>query len=203
MPYSPLPLPELSPDAAGLSEKAMTIHHDKLYVGYVNKRNELEQLFPSVDLSQATNATYSVWREAKLEETFAANGVVLHEHYFASIAGAGGVPTGALADKITTDFGSIERWQQEFMASGFSSRGWVVLAWDLNTGKLHNYLCDGHHLGGVWGAIPLLVLDVYEHAYFIDFGSDRKSYLEYFMRHINWSTVERRFADLTRRLTSA
>lgn len=201
MTYTPQPLPEMSPDASGLSEKALSIHHDKLYVGYVNKRNELDQLFPSIDLNQATNATYSIWREAKLEETFVANGIVLHEQYFQSLAGPGGLPTGSVAEKIAADFGSVERWQQEFFACGLSARGWVVLAWDLNTGKLHNYLCDGHHLGGVWGAIPLLVLDVYEHAYFIDFGSDRKAYLESYMRQINWAYVQKRFEDISSKMT--
>lgn len=196
MPLNPQPLPFDPLAAKGLSEKALAIHHDKLYVGYVNKRNELDELFPTIDLTKATNATYSAWRAAKLEETFAQNGIVLHESYFSTLAGQGGDPTGPLADKIIADFGSIQRWKEEFMACGFSARGWVVLAYDFRDGKLHNYLCDAHNHGGIWGAMPLLVLDVYEHAYFIDYGSDRKSYLEAYMSQINWDVVAEGFARI-------
>ena len=74
----------------------------------------------------------------------------------------------------------------DFKACGMSARGWAVLAYDTNDGRLHNYIGDTHNQGGVWGAIPVIVLDVYEHAYFIDYGSDRKSYLEDFMNHLDW-----------------
>lgn len=187
MPYSPKPLP--FSELAGISKKTMEIHHGKLYTGYVNKRNEIEEKLKSVDLA-AANQTYSDLRALKVEETFAGNGVVLHEAYFGVLGGKGGRPEGALLKGIEKEWGSYEKWGAEFKATGMAVRGWVVLAHDTNDDRLHNYVGDAHNQGGMWGAIPLLVLDVYEHAYFIDYGSDRKTYIEDYMKNVNWKTVE-------------
>lgn len=167
----------------------MEVHHGKLYTGYVTKRNEIEEKLKNVDLASA-NQTISDLRTLKVEETFAGNAQVLHEGYFASLGGQGGKPTGALLTGIEKEWGSFEKWEAEFMATGMAVRGWVVLAFDTNDGRLHNYVGDAHNQGGMWGAIPLLVLDVYEHAYFMDYGSDRKTYIADFMKNVNWTTVE-------------
>jgi Fe-Mn family superoxide dismutase len=177
----------------GLSEKQITPHRDVLYVGYVKKLNEIESAQRTADLSKA-NGTYAEIRELKNEEIFATNGVFLHEDYFANLEhGKGGDATGALFDAITKEWGTYEKWKAEFIACGKSSRGWVVLAFSLNDGRLHNYLADRHDIGGVWNAIPLLVLDVYEHAYMIDYATDRASYLNAFMANINWDVVQRKY----------
>ncbi|MBU1953346.1 Fe-Mn family superoxide dismutase, partial [Patescibacteria group bacterium] len=159
MTYEAKPLP-FNRQLVGISEKAIQIHHDKLYTGYINKRNEIEQKLKSVDRS-AANATYSEYGELKREESFAANGVVLHEYYF-SVLGGEGQPGGALMAELEKHFGSYDKWLEDFKASGMVSRGWVVLAYDFNTGKLHNYLCDAHNHGGIWGAMPIIVMDMYE-----------------------------------------
>lgn len=172
----------------GLSEKQLKEHHDVLYAGYVKKVNEIRSKLKTVDVADA-NATFSILRELKLEETFAANGVYLHEGYFDNLGGSGGKPSGALLKLIERDFGSFEKWEVEFRALGICARGWVVLAWDWNDMKLHNYLCDTHNQGGVWNCSPLLILDVFEHAYFIDYGTARKNYIETFMKNIDWSFV--------------
>jgi len=80
-----------------------------------------------------------------------------------------------------------------------AARGWVILAYDFNDGKLHNYLADWHGQGGIWGAAPILVLDVYEHAYFIDYGSDRKSYIEDFFANLNWEAVNKRYLKIIKK----
>jgi Fe-Mn family superoxide dismutase len=178
----------------GISEKTISIHHDKLYDGYVKKWKEINVKLQSVDKSTA-NATFSDLRELKLEEGFAANAVLLHEAYF-DILGGDGKPTGKIIDNIIKDFGSFDTWLEEFKALGLSSRGWVVLAYDFNDGKLHNYLADIHNQGGVWGTLPILVLDVYEHAYFIDYGSDRKSYIEAFFNNLNWEAINKKFGKV-------
>ena len=77
-----------------------------------------------------------------------------------------------------------------------SARGWVILAYDLNDGRLHNYISDIHNQGIVLGTIPLIVLDMYEHAYFIDFGTDKKSYIDWFLSSINWEIVEERLGKI-------
>jgi Fe-Mn family superoxide dismutase len=175
-------------EVPGISKKTMETHHGKLYTGYVNKRNEIEKKLEVVDKTVA-NATYSEFGELKRQETFAANGQVLHEIYFSEIGGDG-IPKGKVAEMIKRDFGSVEKWLEEFKACGMSARGWVVLALDPSDGRLHNFIGDAHNQGGVWGAIPLLDLDVYEHAYFIDYGSDRKAYLEAFVKTIDWKKVD-------------
>jgi len=170
----------------GLSEKQLSEHHDVLYAGYVKKVDEIAESLKNVDLSKA-NATFSDLRELKVEETFALNGVRLHEGYFGTLGGKGGKATGEILAMIEKDFGSYEKWEAEFKALGLCSRGWVVLAYDWQDMKLRNVVCDLHNQGGVWGCSALLILDVYEHAYFIDYATARKKYIEAYFQNIDWS----------------
>ena len=182
---------------SGISEKTISIHHDKLYEGYVKKWQEIQQKLANADKS-AANATFSDFRELKMEEGFSANAILLHEAYF-DVLGGDGNPDGKIIDAIAKDFGSFDAWQEEFKALGLSARGWVVLAYDFNDGRLHNYLADMHNQGGVWGASPILVLDVYEHAYFIDYGSDRKTYIEDFFKNLNWEVINKKFDKIKKK----
>ncbi len=175
----------------GLSEKQIAEHHDVLYAGYVKKTDEIREKLTTVDLSKA-NGTHSDLRELKLEEGFAVNGVRLHEGYFAALGGNGGKPTGNLLKMIEEDFGSYEKWEAEYKALGLCARGWVVLAFDWEDMKLHNYICDVHNQGGVWGCSTVLILDVYEHAYFLDYGTKRKDYIEAYMKNLNWGMIEQK-----------
>ncbi|MBI4414928.1 MAG: superoxide dismutase [Candidatus Kerfeldbacteria bacterium] len=196
MSYVPKDLPFSMKSLKGISEKAMQIHHDKLYAGYVTKKNEIQEKLESVELDTA-NATYSALRALKAEESFAVNGVYLHEYYFA-VLGGDGAPSGALKARIEKDFGSYESWDAMFKACGLAARGWVVLAWDTHEERLRIYTGDTHNQGAVWGAIPLITLDVFEHAYFMDYGSDRPSYIKDFMAQLNWKTANGRFARFAR-----
>ena len=180
----------------GLSERQLAEHHGVLYAGYVKKVNELRAKLPNADKSTA-NGTYAELRELKLEEGFAVNGVKLHESYFDDLGG-NGVSEGEIKELIAADFGSYEKWEEEFRALGLCSRGWVVLAYDIDDKKLRNYIADVHNQGGVWNAIPLLVLDVYEHAYFIDYGSDRKTYIEDYMKNLNWDAANDLYKKIMR-----
>ena len=172
----------------GLSERQLKEHHDVLYVGYVKKIDEIEEKLKTADLSSA-NATSSELRALKIEETFALNGVKLHEGYFDNMCESASTPAGVIADLIARDFGSVEHWTAEFKALGLCARGWVVLAYDLDEKKLKNIVCDTHNQGGVWNAVALLIMDVYEHAYFIDYATARKAYIEAFFKNINWDYV--------------
>lgn len=194
MSYNPQPLPYSQ--LTGISAKTLEVHHDKLYVGYVTKRNEIEQALTTADRS-AANGTYSAFGELKRQETFAADAMILHEAYF-NVLGGDGKPTGELVTQIEKDFGSLDAWITDFKACGLVARGWVVLAYDLNDGRLHNYVCDAHNQGGIWGAIPVIVLDTYEHAYMMDYGSDRKAYIETYMAQISWSEANRVFMKVTK-----
>jgi len=181
----------------GISQKTIENHYGKLYQGYVKKWQEIQERLEKTDRSIA-NATFSDLRELKLEEGFAADAVLLHEAYF-DILGGNGNPKGEILEIIAQDFGSFENWQKEFKALGLAARGWVVLAFDFNDGKLHNYIADFHNQGGIWGTSPILVLDVYEHAYFIDYGADRKSYLEAFFQNLNWEVISKKFSKIVKK----
>ncbi|MEK7643521.1 MAG: Fe-Mn family superoxide dismutase [Patescibacteria group bacterium] len=172
----------------GISEKQLKEHHDVLYVGYTKKVAEIEEKLKTVDLATA-NATSSDLRALKIEETFALNGVKLHEGYFDNMKSGGSSPSGVVAALITRDFGSYEKWEAEFKALGLAARGWVVLGYDLDEGKLRNVVCDSHNQGGVWNMVALMIMDVYEHAYFIDFATARKAYIETFFKNIDWDAV--------------
>lgn len=191
MPFSVKDLPFGKDALKGISAKTNEIHHDKLYAGYVAKRNEIEEALKTADRSKAA-ATYSAYRALKLEETFNADGQVLHELYFETLGGDG-KPKGPVVEKIKEDFGSWETFVEDAVACAKAARGWMITAWDPADGEIHNYLADAHNHGGVWGAIPLWTIDCYEHAYFIDYGSDRPSYIKAVLDNVNWDAVNRRF----------
>lgn len=179
----------------GISENQISQHRDVLYVGYVNKLNEIEERLKSVDITKA-NQVFSDLRALKTDETFALNGVLLHELYFENLGGKGGEPSGKLAELITRDFGSFDKWAAEFKACGMAARGWVKFGYCLYDGKLHNYCLDSHNYNVPGGTAPLLIMDVYEHAYMIDYGVKRPPYIEAFMKNIDWSVPEKRLEAL-------
>ncbi|MBI4158567.1 MAG: superoxide dismutase [Candidatus Yanofskybacteria bacterium] len=175
----------------GISQKTVDIHHGKLYKGYVDKTNEIGEKLGELRRSGKAegNQTYSELRGLKLGETFAENGVYLHENYFA-ILGGDGVPKGEILKAIEEKFGSFEEFKAYFTACGMAARGWAILCWDMNEKRLMQYNCDAQNHGGVWGCVPIIAMDVYEHSYFIDTGSDRKTYIEAFFNNLNWNKVE-------------
>ena len=177
----------------GISQAEVDQHYGILYKGYVTKLNEIRSKLESVDLT-AANQTYSDLRGLKTEEIFALNGSKLHEWYFDNLGGKGGKAHGRALELIERDFGSYEKWEAEFKAIGLAVRGWVVLSYDLDDQKLHNYGQDADNVGVPWGAYPLLILDVYEHAYGIDYGVKRAPYLEAFMKNVDWAEVNERLA---------
>jgi Fe-Mn family superoxide dismutase len=177
----------------GISEQQIRYHHDTHYKGYVDKRNAIEKKLETVD-REAAHANYSEYRDLKREETFNASGMILHELYFDSMGGDGRMDESlAVVKRIKQDFGSVDAWKADVMACAKSSRGWALLCWDVLDQKLHNYLVDSHQDGAVWGAIVILPIDVWEHAYYHDQGPKRPAYLEAFLRNVDWSKVNARF----------
>lgn len=182
-----LPFKELR----GISQKTIEIHWGKLYQGYVKKWQEIREKLENASLTEA-NSTFSELRELKTEQSFAANAVLLHEAYF-DILGGDGKPQGEIIEMIRKDYGSLDNWMIHFKALGLASRGWAILAYDFNDGRLRNYMADSHNSYGIWGCSPILVLDMYEHAYFIDFGADKKTYIEVFFQNLNWEAINKKF----------
>jgi Fe-Mn family superoxide dismutase len=171
----------------GISRAAVEAHY-KLYEGYVNKRNEILEKLDGVDLSSA-NQVYSEIRGLKLELTFAIGGIKNHEIYFEHLGGDGGNPGGAIGQLIERDFGSIDRWRADLTATGMAARGWAWTAYDWDESRVFNYIGDAQNTFPVWNATPLVALDVYEHAYFMDFQTDRASYIDAFFDNLDWSAV--------------
>ncbi|MCI2412989.1 MAG: superoxide dismutase [Candidatus Thermoplasmatota archaeon] len=177
----------------GISDQQIEYHFETHYNGYVTKLNEIWEKLPNADRSKA-NQNYSEFRELKLEETFNYDGSLLHEIYFESLKKDGLKNLSEeLKKKISEDFGSYEKWVEDFKATGTAFRGWALLVYDLNTGKLRNIGADVHNTNGIWNAIVVMALDVYEHAYYVDYGAKRAPYLDAFMKNVDWASVNKRF----------
>jgi Fe-Mn family superoxide dismutase len=171
----------------GISRETIEAHY-KLYQGYVNKRNEILGSLDGVDLGSA-NQVYSEIRSLKVDLTFAIGGIKNHEVYFEHLGGHGGDPSGIFGDLVTRDFGSVAEWKADLKATGMAGRGWAWTAYDWDEGRLFNYIGDAQNTFAVWNATPLVALDVYEHAYFIDFGTDRAGYIEAFFNNLDYDVV--------------
>ncbi|HSC91894.1 MAG TPA: Fe-Mn family superoxide dismutase [Gaiellaceae bacterium] len=181
---------ELKPalfELEGISRATIEAHY-KLYQGYVNKRNEILGELAAVDLS-AANQVYSALRALKVELSFAVGGIKNHEIYFEHLGGGGGDPDGLVGDLIRRDFGSVDAWREDLKATGMAGRGWAWTAYDWDEGRLFNYVGDAQNTFPIWNATPLVALDVYEHAYFLDFQTDRASYIAAFLDNLDWDVV--------------
>jgi Fe-Mn family superoxide dismutase len=171
----------------GISRASVEAHY-KLYQGYVNKRNEILTKLAGVDLA-AANQVYSEIRALKVDLTFAIGGIKNHELYFAHLGGGGGDPMGSFGGLVERDFGSVEAWRSDLKATGMAGRGWAWTAYDWDEGRLFNYIGDAQNTFPVWNSTPLVALDVYEHAYFLDYQTDRASYIEAFFDNLDWDVV--------------
>lgn len=183
-----------------LSQEAIEIHHGKLYQGYVDKRNQIEQKLSELEDTdwQQANQIYSQLRGLKEGETFAANGMILHGYYFAVLGGENAWQESEAAQEIIKQFGTIEQFRKQMKASAMAARGWAILAFDLSDKRLHIYTADAQNQGAVWGALPIIALDVYEHSYFKDFGADRGAYIDTFLDAIDWQAVDRFWLQATK-----
>jgi Fe-Mn family superoxide dismutase len=182
---------ELKPalyDLEGISRQAVEAHY-RLYQGYVAKRNEILAKLASVDASSA-NQTYSDLRELKVELSFAVGGIKNHELYFDHLGGTGGDPKGIFARLVVRDFGSVAAWRDDLRATGIAARGWAWTAYDWDEGRLFNYIGDAQNTFPVWNATPLVALDVYEHAYFMDYATDRPAYIDAFFNNLDYGVVD-------------
>ncbi|HZO50793.1 MAG TPA: Fe-Mn family superoxide dismutase [Gaiellaceae bacterium] len=171
----------------GISRVSVEAHY-RLYQGYVAKRNEILGRLAAVDAGSA-NQVYSDLRALKVDLTFAIGGIKNHEVYFEHLGGPGGDPDGAFARLVARDFGSAEAWRADLKATAMAGRGWAWTAYDWDEGRLFNYIGDAQNTFPVWNATPLVALDVYEHAYFIDYQTDRGAYIDAFFANLDWGVV--------------
>jgi len=189
--YDIKPLPFDPQRIKGLSEKILVSHHENNYSGAVKRLNAITAQLAALDFA---TAPVFVVNGLKREELIAANSMILHELYFDGIGGEG-EPQGALREAITRDFGSVARWSGEFAAIGKAmggGSGWTILAYSPRDKRLVNtWAAD--HTTNLAGGRPILVLDMYEHAYHMDFGAKAAAYVDAFMKVIRWDSVAQRF----------
>ena len=177
----------------GLSMQIIESHYENNYGGALRRLNAITEKLASLDF--ASTPGYVI-NGLKREELIALNSTLLHELYFASLGGDG-KPAGAITETLTRDFGSVDRWRDEFVAMGNAlagGSGWVLLTYVPRDRRLVNQYAT-EHTQGVAGGIPILALDMYEHAYHIDFGANAKAYVDAFMRNIDWKAVQARYED--------
>lgn len=181
-------------EVEGISAKTFA-EHFKLYEGYVNKTNEIyEKIANSFADPSKSAGTYSEYGEAKRQLSFNLGGMWNHKLYFGDFEdGKGTGPSEHLQRAMTEDFGSFDKWKEDFVASGMAARGWGMLCYGLDDGKLHNVVLDAQNAGFPATVVPLVLMDVYEHAYYIDYGTGRKGYIEAFFKNLNWDRVSKRY----------
>lgn len=172
----------------GLSDKQLTAHFG-LYENYINKINEIEGKIKSFDPNNPDTGIYRGWH---VEQTFNLNGAVLHELYFGNLGSSSKEPNGNLKKMIDRDFGNVQNFIGHLKTVGKIMRGWSLAAYNFRTGKINVYGLDQHNQLVPGMVYPILVLDVYEHAYMIDYGTDRKKYLDIFVANLDWKPVGER-----------
>jgi Fe-Mn family superoxide dismutase len=175
----------------GLSDTLLK-NHFTLYQGYVTNTNKLmDTLAQMLKDGKVGTPEFS---ELKRRFGWEFNGMRLHEYYFENLGGKGGLDkTGKLFKKISEDFGSYEAWEKEFKAVGtMRGIGWTILYQDNLSGNLINFWINEHDVGHPAGCTPILILDVFEHAFMIDYGLKRADYVEAFFKNINWKAAEKR-----------
>jgi len=196
MPYRVAPLHCRPWQLNGISARLIESHYENNYGGALQRLNALTAELAALDL--ATTPALAIGR-LKRDQLIALNSTLLHELYFASLGGDGRAVPEAIAAALARDFGSVERWRAEFVAIGTAlagGSGWALLSYVSRDGALINHTAADHGQS-VAGAIPILALDMYEHAYHLEFGANAAAYIAAFMRNIDWPGVQSRYEDAT------
>jgi len=187
LPYQAKPMPFDPSRINGMSEKILISHYQNNYVGAVKRLNAIDAQLASLDWPASPNFLIN---GLKREQLIATNSMILHEHFFNALGG-GGRPSGALAAAINRDFGGFERWSAQFSSMGKAEgggSGWVILTYSPRDKRLVNaWAAD--HTTTLAGGQPVLVLDMYEHAYHMDFGAKADSYVDAYMNIIRWDNA--------------
>ena len=196
MPYQAKPMPFDPKAITGISEKVLVSHYENNYVGAVKRLNAIGTQLAELDFAKAPNF---VINGLKREELVASNSMILHEIYFDGLGG-GARASGPLADAIARDFGSVARWRSEFAAMGKAEgggSGWVILAYSPRDKRLVNQWA-ADHTTTLAGGRPVLVLDMYEHAYHMDYGAAAARYVDVYMEAIRWDNAAKLYEQYSR-----
>jgi Fe-Mn family superoxide dismutase len=194
--HAPKPLPFDPKQLPGLSEKLLVSHHENNYTGAVKRLNAIEAQIAALPREAAPFQMGSLKREALI----AANSMRLHELYFANLGGKG-VADGPFAALAQANFGSVEAWEHDFRLTGLSlagGSGWVIATYEAERGSLHN-VWAWDHMHGFAGGVALLVMDMYEHSYHMDYGANAKGYIDAFFANLRSDELDRRLGAAARR----
>jgi superoxide dismutase, Fe-Mn family len=184
-------------EKVGISRKTHD-EHLKLWQGYANKTNQIRKALADMTVDPSTaNQIYSEIRALKADYSFAYEGLINHNIYFETMGGEGGPATGKVAELINDAYGSFENWVADWKATGMAGRGWAYLAYDHSEKRLNNYLGDAQNTFPIWNHTLVLAMDVYEHAYYLDFGTARMKYIEAYLQCIDWDAVNALGASVT------
>ena len=186
------PLPFDPTKLDGLSEKLIVSHHQNNYGGAVARLNLIERQLGGLPKDAAPYQMGSL----KREELIATNSMLLHEAYFGNLGGSS-APDGSFAALAKAAYGSVESWQHDFRLTGQSlggGSGWVIVGYDPATQSLHDWWAFDHTHGVAVGS-PILVMDMYEHSYHMDYGANAKGYIDAFFRNVRWEEVNRRLEE--------
>src|SRR5450755_4293414 len=192
MDFTPRPLAFSSAELKGLSERLLASHHANNYTGAVKRLNAIRAQLQALDFTSAPGFQLN---GLKREELVALNSMLLHELYFGSLGGDGQIMVPAMTLALEANFGSVDRWRAEFVAMGKAlggGSGWVLLTFVPREGTLVNQWA-ADHTQALAGGVPILALDMYEHAYHLDYGAASAAYVEAFMGNINWAPVYERY----------
>jgi Fe-Mn family superoxide dismutase len=192
MDLRPRPLTLDTSKLDGLSHRLIASHHENNYSGAVKRLNAIRRQLAQLDW--ATTPVFTI-NGLKREELVAANSAWLHELYFGNLGGDGVLSDGGLSIALERDFGSVDRWRIEFTAMAKAmggGSGWALLSWSPREGRLVNHWA-ADHTQLLAGATPVLALDMYEHAYHMDFGAQAAAYVEAFMKNVRWDDVYARY----------
>jgi Fe-Mn family superoxide dismutase len=196
MTYTPKKLPFDPMRIKGMSEKLLVSHYENNYSGAVKRLNAIGEQLAGLDFNKAP---VFVVDGLKREELIATNSMILHELFFDSLGG-GGEPGGALTDGLSRDFGSVAHWRAEFTAVGRAlggGSGWVLLSYSPRDRRLVNQWASDHTTT-LAGGRPILAMDMYEHAYHMDYGAAAAKYVDAFMQVIRWDNAAQLYADAQR-----
>ena len=187
-----LPEKVFTTERVGIS-RATHEAHLGLYKGYANKTNEIRTALANMEIDPAkANQIYSEMRALKVNYAFAYGGYINHQVYFETLGGEGGPATGDVATLINESYGSFDRWLADWKSTGMAGRGWVFLGYDHAEQRVHTYIGDAQDTFPAWNHTLLLAMDVYEHAYFLDFQTARMKYIDAYAEVIDWAAVNAR-----------
>jgi superoxide dismutase, Fe-Mn family len=176
----------------GISEATHRAHLT-LWQGYANKTNEIRKALADMDTDPAkANQIYSQMRALKVNYAFAFGGYVNHNVYFDTIGGNGGPATGRVATLINEAYGSFENWAKDWKSTGIAGRGWAYLGYDHEEQRVFNFIGDAQDTFPAWNHHLILAMDVYEHAYFLDFQTARAKYIDAWFASVDWDAVNAR-----------